>query len=87
MRIEQIIKKLNDKQTVLVKNMQMSDLLADLIIYYIEEEPNHIFSKLYKEKVGENFEYKTSLQLFIKNVYNIDCDYKFDKLYTKIIPK
>lgn len=87
MNIEQLLNKLSNKQTVLVKNSAMSNALADIVIYYIEDEPDSIFTKKYKEEIGKDFNYEKTLPLYLKYVKKIDCDCQFDRFYTKILPK
>lgn len=87
MDLKKILEKLSNKQPVIVKNSAMSELLADIIIYYLEEEPTSLFSKKYKSVIGKDFKYESALPLYLKYVKGLDCDFKIDRFYTKIVPK
>lgn len=87
MNIENLVSDLKNGKTVLVKNAQSSNVLTDLIIYYLEEEPDCEFSKRYKEEIGTEYRYELAFPLYLKLIRGLDVECQIDRYYTKIIPK
>lgn len=84
MNLEQLVNKIKEGQRVLVKNSQFSNTLADLLVYYFEEEPESDFVKEYHKQVGKDFDYEKALILYLSLARNLDCEAQIDRFYTKI---
>lgn len=86
MNISNIVKKIKNKQVVLIKNIALASTLADLVIYYLEGEKDSEFTKSYLSLVGKDFNYEKALTLYLDKVQHLDVTVTVDHFYTKIIP-